>query len=111
MKRILFYLATAFILLSCSENTDPTASHNLLLAYSYATDFVEKRLKDPDSAEFASVFDRPSHTTHIGGWNYEVKSYVKSKNSFGAYVTNTFTCKVSFDKENETVSVTDIKIY
>lgn len=59
-------------------------------AYACKT-FIEKSLKDPDSAQFIySNYEAPSKKNSDGF--YEVQHKVRAKNSFGAYNLSYFNC-------------------
>lgn len=108
MKK-LFFIGFIF-LISCNIEEDPEADYSLLLAYSYSEDYVKEKLKDPSSAEFVESRTKLQHTVHLGNWEYEIKSFVIATNSFGGRVKTNFTCRIKFDKENETVKLMNLRI-
>lgn len=61
-------------------------------AWAYMQLFVEKSLKNPDSADFP--FDGISNVTNLGNGEYRVRSYVDATNSYGATIRTHFTGKI-----------------
>ena len=57
-------------------------------AWAYMQLFVEKKLKNPKSADFP--FGGYRHVTELGNDSYRVDSYVDSTNSFGAVIRTHF---------------------
>lgn len=65
-------------------------------AIAYCHQFVEDRLKSPDSADFPSF---PDHdVTETGTMQWRVSSYVDAENSFGASLRTDWTCEISYDE-------------
>ena len=52
------------------------------MAYVMVTNYIEKRLKAPSTAEYPSGYFE-KHTEYLGQQRYRVTSWVKSKNAFG----------------------------
>ena len=69
-----------------------TAQHEPVEAYTVCQQFVEDSLKAPSTAEFGGPYSRV--TTHNGGGEYTVRTYVDAENGFGAMIRNDFTCVV-----------------
>lgn len=76
---------------SSSSNTDK------FLAYSYAEEFVKKRLKSPSTAEFPRTFEKDKHITELSNQTYQINSWVDSQNGFGAMIRSKFSCKIIFE--------------
>jgi len=111
MKKFILMLCLSFFVFSCGmDDEDPESTFNKLMAYSYSEDYVKKMLKDPESAEFASSEGKLAHTKHLGNWEYEVTSFVVSKNSFNANVKTAFYCRLIFDKEKDLVKLVKINV-
>lgn len=64
-------------------------------AYSYSKEFVEKRLKYPPSAEFAS-FGRAT-VTEEANCTFQISSHVDATNAFGGMIRNSFSITVRDD--------------
>lgn len=69
-----------------------SSGHDPLEAYVICQQFVEDRLKAPSTAEFGGPYSQV--TTHNGGGEYTVDTYVDAENSFGAMIRNDFVCTV-----------------
>lgn len=110
MKKYLLIFLCLFVFSCDVVDQDPESGFNKLMAYSYSEDYVKKMLKDPASAEFASSEGKIAHTKHLGNWEYEVTSFVVSKNSFNANVKTAFYCRIIFDKEKDLVKLVDLKV-
>jgi hypothetical protein len=87
-----------------NSETNPTK----LLAYSYAEDFVEQKLKSPSTAEFPSGSEKSSHIKDLGKGEYKITSWVDSQNGFGAIVRSKYTCLIIFTDDK--VRCEDLKI-
>jgi hypothetical protein len=61
--------------------------------------FVERRLKAPKTADFASKGD--SSILDLGSETYKITSYVDSQNSFGALVRTKYFCKVHYKGDDQ----------
>jgi len=79
-----------------SSNTpapaDQSSAHEPVEAYVVCQQFVEDRLRSPSTAEFGGPYSQV--TTHNGGGEYTVRTYVDAQNAFGAMIRNNFTCVV-----------------
>lgn len=73
-----------------------------------AESFVEKRLKAPSTADFASYSS--SQVTELGGNKYKVVSYVDSENGFGAMIRTNFEVVVR-DNGDETWNLISINTW
>lgn len=73
-----------------------TTEHSKFLAYNYAEDFIEQRLKSPSTAEFPGVSEKDRHITDLGGGEYQINSWVDSQNGFGAMIRTNWSCKIIF---------------
>lgn len=91
-----------------SENQNDSVDHSELLAYTYAEDFVKKRLKAPATAEFPKTREKINHTTNYGEGKYKIRSWVDSQNGFGALIRSSFNCTIEF--EGTTVRCTSLQI-
>ena len=114
MKKTFTALLGIFILLnlfSCSSSDDPESSHNKLLAYNYATDFVKQSLKSPSTAVFPGADEKVEGVRHMGDYRYRIISWVESQNGFGGMVKSNFDCIIKIDKTNSTVSKESVSIY
>jgi Double zinc ribbon len=91
-------LSGLLISLSVSVSHFPSTPSRPALPYSESTafyicqQFVEKRLKAPASAKFASY--STDMTIDLGDGKFRVSSYVDSQNGFGAMLRNNYTCTV-----------------
>ena len=120
MRRILILLFSAVVIMSVllyfksagNDTSDPsssaprkpssrsstsTNSSDKFLAYNYAEEFVEKRLKSPSTAKFPKTMERSNHVTILGGGKFKINSWVDSQNSFGATIRTNFTCTIIFE--------------
>jgi hypothetical protein len=81
-----------------SGDSDGSSSteHSKFLAYNYAEDFIEQRLKSPSTAEFPGVSEKDRHITDLGGGEYQINSWVDSQNGFGAMIRTQWSCKIIF---------------
>lgn len=91
---LIFYIIGSIGDNSSSSNSTST---NKFLAYNYAEDFVEKKLKSPSTAEFPGVTEKDKHITDLGGGKYEINSWVDSQNGFGAMIRTNFSCTIIFE--------------
>jgi hypothetical protein len=97
----LFSLLTVIIFIFFafgSGNSDGSSSsqHSKIVAYNYAEDFIEERLKSPSTAKFPGTFQKNKHSTSLGGGKYRISSWVDSKNVFGAMIRSRWSCKITF---------------
>lgn len=105
LKKPWFWLVVAIVVLVLLANLgggstgdspsgDPPASaeHEAVEAYVVCQQFVEDRLRAPSTAEFGEPYSQV--TTHNGGGEYTVRTYVDAENAFGAMIRNDFTCIV-----------------
>ena len=104
MKKRWFWLVVAIILLaslanlgsgsggSPSGNSPAPPQHEAVEAYVVCQQFVEDQLRAPSTAEFGGPYSQV--TTHNGGGEYTVRTYVDAENAFGAMIRNDFTCTV-----------------
>lgn len=84
-----------FFAFGSSESDDSSSVEpSKFLAYNYAEDFIEQRLKSPSTAEFPGVSEKDSHITDLGGGEYQINSWVDSQNSFGAMIRSKWSCKI-----------------
>jgi len=93
------------IIYSIGSNGDDSSSSSStstkkFLAYNYAEDFVEKKIKSPSTATFPGVTEKDRHITDIGGGIYKIKSWVDSQNGFGAIIRTNFSCTIIFEGDN-----------
>jgi len=82
------------------SSSNSSTSTNKFLAYNYAEDFVEKKLKSPSTAEFPGISEKDGHITDLGGGKYKIDSWVDSQNGFGATMRTKFTCTIIFEGDN-----------
>jgi hypothetical protein len=97
----LFSLLTVIIFIFFafgSRNSDGSSSseHSKMIAYNYAEDFIEERLKSPSIAKFPGIFQKKMHSTSLGGGKYQISSWVDSQNGFGAMIRSRWSCKITF---------------
>jgi len=97
----LFSLLTVIIFIFFafgSGDTDGSSSseHSKIVAYNYAEDFIELRLKSPSTAKFPGTFQKNKHSTDLGGGKYRISSWVDSQNGFGAMIRSRWSCKITF---------------
>lgn len=81
---------------SGDSDSSTSTEHSNFLAYNYAEDFIEQRLKSPSTAEFPGVSEKNNHITDLGGGEYQINSWVDSQNSFGAMIRTKWSCKIIF---------------
>ena len=81
---------------SGDSDNSTTTEHSKFLAYNYAEDFIEQRLKSPSTAEFPGVSEKDGHITNLGGGEYQINSWVDSQNGFGAMIRSNWSCKIIF---------------
>ncbi len=82
-----------------SRSSTSTNSSDKFLAYNYAEEFVEKRIKSPSTAKYPKTMERSNYVTVLGGGKFKIKSWVDSENSFGATIRTNFTCTIIFEGE------------
>lgn len=103
MKSLKNYLFLFLIILvsACgsSVSDDPEDDSNKFLAYTYAENYVEQKLKSPDSAKYPDSREKLSQIKHLGNFRYEIRSWVSSQNSFGAQLKQSFVCVIRIDNE------------
>lgn len=75
----------------------PERKDKFKTAYYMAISFMEKQLKAPATAKFASK--DASNIYKLGDNLYEVNSYVDAQNSFGALIRTSFTIVVKDEGE------------
>jgi ribosomal protein L37E len=92
-----------------SSSSSSSGSTNKFLSYTYAEDFVKKKLKSPGSAEFPGTFEKADHITELGYNKYKIISWVDSQNGFGASLRTRFSCVIEFNGEE--VSCTELQFY
>ncbi|MEW9530692.1 hypothetical protein [Microbispora sp. NPDC049125] len=64
--------------------------------------FVKDRLKAPGNADFGGAAD--TEVTTVSGvkpWQYKVRSYVDSENSFGAKIRTTYVCDIKTNGDGD----------
>lgn len=89
---IIISIAVAFCGSDEPDDSNSWMKEDKIYAYLIAESYVEKNLKAPKSAEFASTFDKPNHVSFDKESQlYTVISYVDSQNSFGAKIRSKFT--------------------
>jgi hypothetical protein len=93
----LYEKATARLKILSSENDQALDAQSKShpqpdLALVKCQEAVESALKAPATAKFPS--DAFHGVTDVGGWRYQVHSYVDSQNSFGALIRTSYTCDV-----------------
>lgn len=79
------------------SSSSSSTSTNKFLAYNYAENFVEKKLKSPSTAEYPGVSEKDRHITDLGGGKYKIDSWVDSQNGFGATIRTNFSCTIIFE--------------
>ena len=89
-----------YIIGSNGDNSSPSSSTNKFLAYNYAENFIEKKLKSPSTADFPGVSEKDKHITDLGGGKYKINSWVDSQNGFGATIRTNFSCTIIFEGDN-----------
>ncbi|MFT6865914.1 MAG: DNA-directed RNA polymerase subunit RPC12/RpoP [Cyclobacteriaceae bacterium] len=105
---LILYLIGSFSDDNSSSNS-PSGSTNKFLAYTYAEDFVKKKLKSPGTAEFPGTFEKADHITELRYNKYKIVSWVDSQNGFGAMIRTNFSCIIEFNG-NE-VSCNELQFY
>lgn len=69
-------------------------------AVAYCHQFVEDRLKLPDTADFPSFPDHEVIETSDASWR--VSAWVEAENSFGGTVRTDWTCEITYEEASET---------
>lgn len=91
---VFVFLAAGSTDTDSSKPRDPNAwktEDNKSMAYIMMEDFVKRRLKSPNTAEFPGVFDRRlDHVTSLSDHKYRIVSYVDAQNSFGVQIRTRF---------------------
>lgn len=105
MRYFISFVVMTIFLTACGSGSsnDPEDDFNKLIAYEYAEEFVKQKLKDPESATFPESTEKLKHIKHLGGFKYEIVSWVKGENELGGTVKKDFTCVLRIDKENQKV--------
>lgn len=67
-------------------------------AFVYSQQFIEKRLKNPQSAEFPYITNDNVRVISIGKCTYQIISPVSGDNSFGGTVQNYYTTVMKYDE-------------
>lgn len=75
-------------------------------AYTMGKHFIERGLKAPSTADFASI--HKSTVTNLGGNKWMVRSYVDSQNGFGAMIRTHFEIKMLAIPKTKTWQVIEI---
>lgn len=89
-------LCSFFLLRSCIAGFDKVDKYD---AYYAATQFVERRLKSPSTAEF-SGYDK-EQVDNIKENVYRVSGYVDAENAFGAMLRRNYVCKIVYIPEKK----------
>lgn len=89
-----------FLAYGSSNSDSDSPSDNKFLAYSYAEDFVKKKLKSPSTAEFPGTVEKDKHIKELGDGKYKIDSWVDSQNSYGAQIRTNFSCTITFEGDN-----------
>lgn len=101
----------AIIYFATSNNSTTSTSweqeDNRIEAYVMAQQFVEQKLKSPDSAKYPLTANEC--TTRIEGQQYKISAYVDSQNSFGALIRANFVAVVQ-QYEKGKWKLVDLKI-
>lgn len=100
MKKIIYTISLAFILLSC--NNEP---HNETSAKVEAQFYVESLLRSPSTADFGG-----ETATKTGKNTYHVEGYVDAQNGFGATVRNYYECDVEFTPDGNSRTISNFKM-
>lgn len=122
--RTLFLVGFCFILVSgCSrgeiEKSSEKSPEEAALdrckdpvnAYVTATEFVSRRLKQPNSADFPWGTRGPGiSVTYKGDCTHEIHGYVDAKNSFGAKLRINYYVKIKNELGTERWQLIDIKM-
>lgn len=74
---------------------------SLFFAYSYAKDFVERRLKAPSTADFGGFRDPDVTTARVSGCEFLSKGYVDAQNSFGAKIRTPYSVTLEYLPEKK----------
>lgn len=89
----------ALVIAGCGP-TDPKIS-----VCAYAEIEVQSKLRNPDSATFPTC----ATPKELGGNEYEITSYVTSRNNFAAMVRTNYTCKVRLTETDEYYITCDLR--
>lgn len=94
---VILALITLYSIFRDDTSEESPIQHSEVLAYNYAEDFVEKKLKSPSTAEFPGVVEKDKHIVSMGNGEYKITSWVDSQNSFGATIRTEFSCTIIFE--------------
>jgi hypothetical protein len=92
-----------FIGQSCGS--DPGGDGDGAIAYCHQ--FVEDRLKLPDTADFPGFSDH--QVTETGAQRWRVEAWVEGENSFGGTVRTDWTCEISYNEAAESWKLWSLK--
>ena len=91
---VIVMLCSFLLLRSCMSGFDKVDKYD---AYYAATQFVERRLKAPATAEF-SGYDK-EQVYNIKENVYRISGYVDAENGFGARIRRNYSCKIVYIPE------------
>ena len=106
---ILVLLIFATIAESMPKPTPTLKTSNQYQAHQICSQFIEKLLKAPSTAQFESMFD--SEYNQLSKDQFEVWLYVDAQNSFGAMLRNDYYCKVTYLPELDKWYLDDLVNY
>lgn len=102
---LIFVIGMVFSLIPKSEEN--VAEQLKFHAYCMSKEFVEKRLKAPTTAKFAS-FDESIIVLGEGEDEYIVTSYVDAENSFSAMIRTKYHCLLKYHPTTEEWTLEEI---
>lgn len=114
MKKMYFLMIALALILSaqgCSSETKEQRAEKRCVDSSWAwvmsQRYVKNNLKSPSSAEFPAL---PNAAEHISGCTHVVVGDFEAQNGFGAMVRHRFSAKMTYNKQSDTWSGSDLNI-
>jgi len=118
MRKSFLIGSIAALLAGCGQDTpeqrDISDCSNLRRVHDMATQFVERRLKSPSTADFGPFRDAKVMSLtpeKNSACKFLVTGQVDSQNGFGAMIRSEFTVTLSKDKGQSSWSAHDVRIY
>lgn len=110
-KMCLLMLVTALSIQACSSETKEQRAEKRCVDSSWAwvmsQRYVKNNLKSPSSAEFPAL---PNAAEHISGCTHVVVGEFEAKNGFGVMIRQRYSAKMTYNKDSDTWSGSDLHI-
>jgi hypothetical protein len=107
LAAVAFMVIMATLILAVDKDSGPYVPDKAD-AYIAAKQFVERSLKAPSTADFASLSE--SLVSNTDGFTWEVQGYVDSQNAFGAMIRTKYKAKVFVDRQTKEWGLLDLQI-